>query len=183
MVQLSINELYSRAKEGDRDAENLLFATLTARFRLFVQLRKSNVTDSEDIVQNAIIVIYEKYRDIEITTSFAGWAYKVLQLTLLGRHKEIKRRLRLEKTYQEIFVKKTSHPDISFKDLKTRVINCFLQIHRVKPNYARVLNLIHQGYTTEEICERMKISSNNLYTILSRARTRLFKCLEKGKLK
>ena len=182
MIQDSINELYSRAVKGDKEAENLLFATLTARFRLFVQLRQSKIIDTEDIVQNAITVIYEKYRDIEITASFTGWAYKVLQLTLLGSHKKAKRRMLLEKNYQERVGVKAGSPEVSFEDLKKKVINCFMQINRVKPHYARVLNLIHQGYTTQEICHKMEITTSNLYSILSRARSLLFKCLEKGKI-
>jgi DNA-directed RNA polymerase specialized sigma24 family protein len=47
----------------------------------------------------------------------------------------------------------------------------------VNPRYARVLNLIHLGYNTEEICRRMKLTRSNLYSIVSRARALLSDCV------
>jgi DNA-directed RNA polymerase specialized sigma24 family protein len=48
--------------------------------------------------------------------------------------------------------------------------------------YARILVLRYQGYSAEEICDEFKITSKNLYMILSRARVLLKRCIETGEI-
>jgi len=57
------------------------------------------------------------------------------------------------------------------------LVECLRELIRGFPRYARVLNLVQQGYGTEEICERMTISRNNLYVLLSRGRKVLKDCI------
>ncbi|MCP4703685.1 MAG: hypothetical protein GY865_03665, partial [candidate division Zixibacteria bacterium] len=49
--------------------------------------------------------------------------------------------------------------------------------------HARILNLHFLGYTTEEICSRLEITKTNMYSLLSRARSMLELCLNKGSLR
>jgi DNA-directed RNA polymerase specialized sigma24 family protein len=41
----------------------------------------------------------------------------------------------------------------------------------------------YQGYNTEEICEKMGLSRNGIYILLSRARKMLENCLKTGEIK
>ena len=180
VADLDINALYSSARGGDQKSHDQLFAALTARFRTFARLRIRDEMDSEEIVQDALMAIAREYAGLNIETSFAAWAYRVLNNRLLAYLQTKKRRSgkigRLPEN--ESSAAMTDHrPD---PELKRRLIDWFNKLGRVNRRYARILNLRYQGYQTEEICARMKLRSSNLYSILSRARSLLELCLEKG---
>jgi DNA-directed RNA polymerase specialized sigma24 family protein len=71
-------------------------------------------------------------------------------------------------------------PDPRFE---RQLLECLRKVGRHNNNFARALNLNYQGYSTEEICDRLKLTKVNFYSILSRARSMLDLCLKKGGLK
>lgn len=177
-TRLNINQLHAAAIHGDRSDEDRLFAKLTESFRLLAQHKVWNRADAEEIVQVALSTILERYREIEFETSFSAWAYHVLENKLGDYYRAQKRR---ESRFEQIeietpgMVNESSDPS-----LKLRLLDCLRKIGTANNRYARVLNLRYQGYTAEEICDRLELTRNNLYIILSRARASLKKCLKEG---
>lgn len=136
--------------------------------------------DVEDVVQDALKTVYEKYRTMEFEVSFAGWAYQVLVNKLLSHHRDGRvRRARFQPESE--LAPATTEPEPV--DLITRLLRCLRKLHAVNPHHARVVNYSYQGFDVDEICRRLHLSRTNLYTILSRARTMLQHCLDKGELK
>ena len=84
----SINTLYQNARDGDRSAERELLKHLDVSFRLFAQRRVWNEQDAEEVVQEALLTISTNYGSMEFETSFAAWAYKVLQNKILDHVKK-----------------------------------------------------------------------------------------------
>ena len=177
---MDINKLQILARNGDASAQEELFALLTARFRLFVRQRIRVQADAEDVVQDALKSILEKYLQIDFQISFSAWAYQVLNnkmMTFLGtssRRGEILGNRSLINGRDDL--RSPSH------DLERRLLGCLQKLNKRHQRHARILNLHHQGYSVEEICSRMGLSRTNLYTVLSRARTMLETCLEKGSI-
>ncbi len=177
---MTINELYKAALEGKPDAEERLYRQLTVSFRLFAQHRIWHKADSEEIVQDTLVTIISKYKSLRIDSSFSGWSYKVLNNKILDYVKT--KRLHAEKLNQyagDSGNKESWQPD---PDLLAQLKNCFTKIHSRHDKHARVLNLHYQGFTTKEICDKMEISPNHLYVILSRARKMLELCLREGEI-
>ena len=168
---MNLNTLHNNAVAGDSAAEKLLFEHLTVSFRLIVQLRIWNKLDAEEIAQEALKTIAEKYAQITIETSFAAWAHKVLEHKMLDYFKS--KRVRNEKieTIDTAIDQATSQSLDPL--LERRLLECLREIFHVNKRYARILALHYQGCTTEEICQRLKISSANMYMLLSRARASL----------
>jgi RNA polymerase sigma factor (sigma-70 family) len=176
-----INTLYQQASAGNSNAREQLFCLLGVSFRMFVRHRVMNGQDCEEIVQDALTTIAEKYCQVQIESNFAGWAYKVLNNKVLDYYKSKKvRAVRMAplEVAESDFVGVATDPQ-----LKTRLLDCLKKIHGVNSFHARALNLHYQGYSTEEICAKLGIATNNLYVMLSRARTMLRVCLEKGDIK
>jgi len=178
---LTINELYEMARTGEKAAEEKLFQTLSVRFRALTIQKVREKDDCDDIVQNAILTISQEYKSIEIRTSFAAWAYKVLQNRIL-KHYNIGQRKTLNEENLARFFEAPSdfEPDPT---LESRLIECLKKISRVGIQYARILNLIYQGFSTEDICRKLDVTANYSYVILSRARSMLKLCLEVGDIK
>jgi len=176
-----LNVLYCLAKEGNRAAEQSLFACLSERFRAFARRRYWGEESYEDIVQDALATISREYEGLQITSSFAAWAYKVLKNRMLT----VKRTQRLRARWtipmaeaMELLCVESVEPDLGY-----RLLRCLEKIGQANVQYARILNLHYQGYTTEEICARINIPRNTFYTILFRARAMLRNCLEKGEIR
>lgn len=175
---MKINELHSLAGKGDRAAEEALFRNLSESFRLFVNQRIWNHLDAEEIVQDALVTISVKYKEIDFDISFAAWAYKIL-------HNKILQYYRTKRCHQSKFAQtdddavQAAIPPPNL-DLKMRLLLCLKKLNLSNRRYARILNLCYHGYSSEEICHKMNVSRNNVYILLSRARSQLSYCLESG---
>jgi RNA polymerase sigma factor (sigma-70 family) len=179
---LNLNELQRRAREGDKSAENLLFQILTERFRVFA--KRSSIWSDEDcneVAQEAVMTVLEKYKSEEFSTSFAGWAHKILKNKILNFSTKARRR---KDILADKFNKSTNkYVSIPESDMEKRLLDCFGKLYRKNNLYARVINLSYQGFGAREICDKMKLPANNFYTMLSRARSMLLHCIEKGDIK
>lgn len=175
-----INSLYRQILAGDSDAIEQMFGILGVSFRMFVRHRVVNSQDGEEIVQNALTTIAEKYQSVQIESSFAGWAHRVLSNKLLDYYKS--KRIRSVTAASPEAMDTEPLGISSDPALKMRLLNCLRKMHGANSFHARALNLHYQGYDTEEICAKLGITPGNLYVMLSRARTMLRMCLEKGEI-
>lgn len=177
---MTINELYNKACNGDKSAEAELFAKLTDRFRVFVQLKVWNKEEAEEIVQNALVTVISEYRRIEVTTSFAAWANKVLENKFLA-YIQIKRRQRTREAsvadIDTVACDWTPTPT-----LKMRLLNCLKRVGGASQRYARILNLHHLGFSRAEVCEKLGMTTQQSYVVMSRARAMLRECLDNGEV-
>jgi RNA polymerase sigma factor (sigma-70 family) len=173
---LDINEAFQRAKKGDQAVEEQLFEQLVVSFRAIVQRRIWDRMDGEDVVQQALITVLGKYKTAEIATNFAAWAHKVLNNKIMDHIKM--KQLRGLKMEEYIGQQETLMVRIPDPGLKARIKGCLARVNRSHKQYARILNLHFQGYSTEEICSALGITPNNFYVSLSRARTMLEACLK-----
>ena len=179
---MNINELHKEAVTGNKTAENKLFQYLAERFEQFAHHRIWNAEDAEDIAQEALALIAREYKSIDFQTSFAAWAYKVLDNRILGHIKKKKQRGDKVITVEDVRLL----GDISITinpQLQSRLLDCLKKVGDFNRRHARILGLHYQGYNADEICDRLRMTKNGLYTTLSRARSMLEICLETGALK
>ena len=175
---MDINEQYAIAIQGDRIEREKLFEALSVRFRLFLYQRIRVEADAQDIAQEALATIAAAFDQVTIETSFAAWAYKVLENKIFTFvKKDRKRKVEISADGDDGSFPATWGADPS---VKQQLLECLRKICEVNGRYARVLNLHYLGFTTDEICDRMRLSRTNSYVILSRARLVLKGCLEKG---
>ena len=165
-----MNYLFIRAKNGDKKAEEKIFQILSVRFSYLAKQRVGEGA-SEDITQDACLTVMQKYPSLADTVEFEVWAYKVLR-NKIGNY--------YQKRAQEInyFVKDDSpveyfHPKSINENLRMQISDCLNKISAKNPRYYRILNLVSEGYKTNEIAEMLHVKPNNLYVILNRSRTML----------
>ncbi len=178
---MNINDLYQKACAGGTDAEHHLFQNLSARFRLVARHRIWHREDAEEVVQDSLAIVVRKYREVNIESSFAAWAQRILDLNIL---EYIRKKGQLSKRFEPLPEEDTTsmadHPNPS---LKLKLLNCLKKLSRVNRRHARILVFIYQGYGVEEVCEKLELTVNNYYSVLSRARSMMETCLEKGKVR
>jgi len=177
---IDTNSLYKSAIKGEKKAEEELFRRFTVSFRVIAQRKIWESADSEEVVQNALLTVAQKYKEAQIDRSISAWAYKVLDNKILDYIKS--RAVRKGRVTGESTEYNQATTPQSDPVLKTRLLECLREIGRANPRFARIINLHYQGFTTEEICERLSVSRNNFYVILSRARSTLVDCLNRGEV-
>lgn len=183
MAESQLNILHQHAQGGDRQAREQLFRLLSARFGIFVRHRVWEPADADDIVQDALLAIGRDYGEMTFQSSFAAWAYKVLDNRILAYIQKKKRQagtMSLSTANDS-----DGHTTATTADpgLKVQLLRCLRKISRANVRYARTLNFSYQGFSVEEICRRMALKPNTLYSLLSRARSMLEICLEKGDIR
>ncbi len=176
---MNINSLYEMVRKGSKDAEERLFSELFESFSIFVQQRIWNKQDCEEIVQESLVAIKDKYTSIEFEKSFAAWAYRVLENKILHF-------LRSKRYHESRYLQDSEyHPSMQIRpdpDFKRRLLNCLKLISIKNIRCARVLNMHYQGFSVSEICDKLRLTRNSMYILLSRARSLLKLCLEKGEI-
>lgn len=175
---MDINTLHKMACEGDRGAENKLFQELTDIFRLYARHRIRDEQDVEELVQDVLMSVAEKYGGVEITASFAAWAYKIFEHKLFSYYR--KKQVRQGKIVPMEGCDQNSlsyNPD---PELKRRLVACLKKLGGANNRYARILDLHFQGYKAGEIGGTLGITKNSVLIALSRARSKLKACIEQG---
>ena len=180
---MDINTLHSEAGKGDPKAVETLFEVLSSRFRMFAHHKIRNKNDAEEVVQEALMTIYREYGGITFTTSFSAWACKVLDNRVLDYLRRKQREGRRIEPGTDATADSIRRPVEANPDLRRKLLDCFQKVCQRNIRYARILNLHYLGYKTGEICERLDVKQETLYSALSKARTMLETCLEKGDVK
>jgi len=175
---IDTNELFRRARNGDSSAEAALFEKLSVRFRYFARHRIGDVEDAKEVAQEALLAVSRDYGSLSLSSNFVAWANQVIKVRILGfyrrdgiRKEKLEQLRRRSQDYGS-----RPQPDPALIDSLRK---CLAEIFRRHDRYARILNLHYQGYAVDEICGRLKISRDNFYVILHRARVLLEACLER----
>ncbi|UCC44871.1 MAG: RNA polymerase sigma factor [Candidatus Zixiibacteriota bacterium] len=177
----NINRLYELAVGGDSRAEADLFAALTDRFRVFAHHKVWNSDDAEDLVQAALTVVAAEYRTIEIKTSFVAWAHTVMKYRLLGyiqKQRREKGRTTFGETAEYLTASWTPKPDLIIQ-----LADCLKMIGKANRRYARILNMHRLGFSRKEVCEKLEMTQQQSWVVMSRARAMLRQCIEHGDIK
>jgi len=179
----NLNMLCQQAQNDVRFAESKLFELLLSKFGMITGYRINNNDDAKEVCQIALQVIAEKYKNTVFKISFASWAYKILENKI---YNYIENKMKVE-SRKIVYIDNGYINDElgsdSDSELKRKLIRCLRKISKNNTSFARVIVLQFQGYTTNEICDRLKTSSNNLYVMISRSKALLKKCLETGDIK
>ncbi|MEZ5360583.1 MAG: RNA polymerase sigma factor [Candidatus Zixiibacteriota bacterium] len=173
----SLQEIVNTAKSGDKSAEERIFHYLAVRFNVIAKQRIDG-EDARDVAQEACLTVIEKYKTAAPHENFESWAYQILRYKIGNyyQHREIVRR---SKSNIDIDVTGASPVNQAISvDKRRALLDCLKEISKSFLRYARVMNLIQLGYTSDEICERLDIKRGNFYMILSRGRKMLNQCLE-----
>ncbi|MCX6828315.1 MAG: RNA polymerase sigma factor [candidate division Zixibacteria bacterium] len=178
---MDINELQKSAVAGGNpEAEKQLFLELSARFRFFVKRSIWNKEDGEEAVQDALAVVFSKYKEIVYETSFVAWAHRVLQNVVMNHNSKRARRKSDTNSFDEDG--RSDFGRDSDPLFEATLLECLRKVSQRSLQFARALNLNYQGYGVEEICARLELTKSNFYSVLSRARAMLTLCLQKGSL-
>lgn len=179
------SELISRAQEGDQEACATIFDLHRRRVYSTCLLMTKNVSDAEDLMQDAFIQIFRGIRSFRGDSAFSTWIYRVVVNTVLMTRR--KRHLREVSLDEPVNVEHTAVPrEFGKNDNKLMGAIDRVALNRAAkelPEGCRAIFILHEveGYEHHEIAEQLSCSVGNSKSQLHKARVKMRKLLASGK--
>jgi RNA polymerase sigma-70 factor (ECF subfamily) len=175
---LSEAEAIERAKRGDADSFEGLYALHKRRVYSLCLRMTGNTAEAEDLTQEAFLQLYRKIATFRGESAFSTWLHRLAVNVVLMRLRK--------KGLPEVSLEETLEPqqeDGPKKDIATRDnvlsgsidrINLERAIEQLPPGY-RVAFVLHdvEGYEHNEIAEMLGCSIGNSKSQLHKARLKL----------
>ncbi|MBD3403702.1 hypothetical protein GF420_12460 [candidate division GN15 bacterium] len=177
-----MNELWEQARAGDKQAESVVFDQLRRRFLALARTRLDG-SDCEDVAHDACMVVLRKYKELQPPFKYDAWAVQVLNYQIANHRRRAATARRHAAASPDEHERAAGSGPIPEPSFLQALIDCVRKIAGGYRRYIRVLNLVHQGYTTEEICEKLGVSRNNLYVMVTRGRKLLEECLDRREVR
>lgn len=153
-----------------------LFTSHEPRLRAFALSLIPNWADAEDVLQQANLVIWEKFDAFQPGTDFFAWAGRIVFLTAKDFRK---RQLRTKVRFDDAFLEAVAAEAIALQgemDERRRALDDCVQ--RLPPRHREVLRLRYeQRQSAEETAERVGRTADAIHNLLSRVRKALFDCV------
>ncbi len=135
----------------------------------------------EDFIQEALIIIYEKYRDIEFEKGILPWAYGVLDRVMNGDYRTTTRRQNILAENRNEVVKihqahYSAEDEVTTSELSAEV---WRALNQLSSKEKEIFRLKMEGYSGEEIQRKLGISRTALDVTVFRGRKKLREKLEK----
>jgi len=174
-----VRELWGKAVQGDKRAEEIIFSSLRERFTVIARLSVQS-DDANDIAHEACLAVLKGYKTLKSPFKYSAWAQRVLKNKIAAFYQRkyienetvtVKEQYNIENTYSH---NNTDH------ELLITLQNCLKKLQNKYPRYVNVLSLIQIGYSADEIGSELNLTKNNIYVILSRGRKFLRDCIFNG---
>jgi RNA polymerase sigma factor (sigma-70 family) len=183
-----IEKLLIKAKNGDKKAEDEIFSFLNARFMPIVQHRiwdsaKDADTikmNAEDIVQNALVTISEKFNKINYDVGFFNWACGVLRNKIGDYYNQGRTKTSKNKPFDEHDPTKKDQieGDLYESELENNIIK---SLKKLGPDCQKIFLVILKGYALSDVRGMFKnISRGTFDSKISRCRQSLKNMLQEG---
>jgi RNA polymerase sigma-70 factor (ECF subfamily) len=177
---LNEQELIKQLKLGNEPAFKMLVEAHSNRVYYTVLNILQNATDTEDIVQETFIQVFESIKHFKEASSLATWIYRIAVHKALDKIRKQKNRTRLHaiipwwmpdenKSMDAVYL----NPGILIEH-KENAVRLFKAINELPHQQRVAFTLIKvQGMKYEEACEILQLSVKAVESLVSRARVKL----------
>ncbi len=179
------SELIARAQNGDPQACAAIFDLHRRRVYSTCLLMTKNVSDAEDLTQDAFIQIFRGLHSFRGDSAFSTWIYRVVVNTvLMTRRKRHLREVSLDEQASVDYSpvnREFGRDDSKLMGAVDRV--SLTQAAKSLPEGCRAIFILHEveGYEHHEIADRLRCSIGNSKSQLHKARLKMRKLLASGK--
>jgi len=146
------------------------------RIRGYIRCLVKHYADVDDVLQNAVVVMWEKYRSFESREHFLRWALNITRFEVL-KHFE-KKRNRLQKLSPKVFSTiEEKAAEIAQKEDRRReaLQECIESLREQDKELLRLRYQIHS--TTRSVAQTLGRSIDAVYKALNRIHQLLLLCI------
>ncbi len=156
-----------------------LLTSNEVRLRALALALVPNWADAEEVLQQANIVLWQKFGDFEPGTNFLAWARRVVVLTARDYLKRRRReRVRFSNEFLDAVAEET---DLVTDLMAARERALKVCLSRLKPEQREMMRLRYEeGANVESVAATLQRTVQAVYQLLSRVRRALFECVNRA---
>ena len=178
----NISKLLEQCLKGEHSAQLEVYKCYyKAMYNTSIRIL-NNSFEAEDIMQESFLTAFSKLSTFKAKSKygdefvpFGSWLKRIVinkSLTQLKKNKKIKNWQQNIKNIENLSIYEEHNDKKDYSNLKVKEI--LEAISKLKTNYKTVLTLnLIEGYDNQEIAEILKITNQNVRTIIFRAKTKL----------
>jgi RNA polymerase sigma-70 factor (ECF subfamily) len=167
----------------DQDKRTLEFLRLFVRHQqeiyAYILTLVPNVHDADDLFQNGMSVMWQKYDHFQPGTNFAAWGVQIMRYQILDyrRNQARSKRVLMEDSLFEMLI---DHMPAIQDELPAR-IEALRKCQTLLDNRAkRILKMRYEHNTPiAEIASYLKVSRRHIYHILGKINSVLLRCMRR----
>jgi len=165
----------------DREAIAEFIKLLTShqvRLRAFALSLIPHWADAEEVLQEANLVMWKKFEQFTLGTSFFSWACKIIHLTAKDfRKRQSRSRVHFGDQFMELVAARTDQLEEELSQREAVLNNC---IGKLKEKHRQMLHMRYQqAMSVERLAEAVGSTAKAIYQALSRIHKALFDCVER----
>ena len=164
---------------GDVREFSELVAASRSRVYGYIYAMVHNKADADDIYQQTTLLMWEKFGDFEIGTSFGSWGLQIAHNNIRNFQRSHTRKHLL--FFSEPVMEKLagSYQSMAEKESEERLEVLLRCIKEIPERNQRILRLRYgENVSVCELAKREGKAEANVYQILSRLRKALFECIQ-----
>ena len=169
----------SNSRKYSQEGEFIrLFMTEERRIYNFILSLVGNYNDADDLMQETVVVMLDKFDEFERGSNFAAWGMRVARYKILNFRKRQGKNFRLfsSEAFEQILAQ--SEILIEHDNDRIRALqDCLLKL---KEKDRRLISMRYEHKTTtKEVAERIGRSAESLYQTLARIHRLLLNCIRR----
>lgn len=173
----------SEASMSDRADGNSdfmrLYMTHESKIRGYVLCMVNNWADTDDIVQEAGIVMMKKFQDLDSPEHFLKWALRVAHFEVMNHVKKRSNRLSLFSPAVLEAIEEKAAREIQRQDIRREALQSC--IRKLRERDRELLLLRYEvGATTQSVAQAVGRSVGALYKVLNRIHHQLLMCIRRS---
>jgi len=155
-----------------------LFTSHEARLRSFAFSLVPHWADAEEVLQDANLIMFKKFDQFQMGTSFFSWACKIIHLTAKDfRQRRGRDKLCFGDEFLRLVEQQTVELETDLADRERLLSHC---IEQLKEKHRQMLYLRYQSrLKIEEVASKMGSTATAIYKALERSYKWLSDCVER----
>ena len=173
--QIELNKLLEWVIQGDRTAQAALYKKYYSKFMGVCLRYCQNKDDAAAVLNKAFLKIFNSLKNFDITKSFEGWGYRIVQNTAIDFvRKEVRKQRNV--SWDDVAIEPSIDSDVLEHYNAQAVLNLIMKL----PTATRtVFNMFAiDGYSHKEIAKELKISEGTSKWHVNTARKQLKEQIE-----
>jgi RNA polymerase sigma-70 factor (ECF subfamily) len=145
---------------------------------LFILSQTGNTQDSEEILQNANVVIWKKSDQFEAGTNFFAWACQIARFEVLQfRQRHRRDKLQFSEEFQEIVARESISRQDDLELQRQALDSC---IRKLSPRDQALIRERYQpGSSGKDLASDLGRPANSVYQSLGRIKRVLLECIQR----
>lgn len=136
-----------------------------------------NRSDAEEVLQDASLVLWQKYEEFQKGSNFSGWAKSVISFEVMAFRKKKKKWLLFDDELVEELAATESERNCRILSIHAALDHCTMKLSEKDKNLVRLRYKERQS--AKEIARIVERSADAIYKALGRIRLALHGCIQR----